>query len=352
MSRGFFFRGSFCISSTIGLQLSRKRMPNVPWKRCMRNVFWWKPRNAMTFMMKPRCFLFHVFFFASWGFWQVFPKEVGLKQPTPPVFSPWDTWTSRAGSNSGTTCCPPKTWHATCATTGTEPGRWPLQKVKQLEWVWMLPKSNCQHVGRHCVWNLLCDSDFCVVFFKSYHHGQKEDLPTKNVSTKSSLWMMVVVFFSWDLSQVPITAGAPIIASGPVEPESLSKEVGGRNLKTFFFGAALAGSTKRFLRLCVRCLEKNFCWCFLIGFFLCWFFSPNDPLFWLDKTLFWRVFSPQNRGTFTGSRYVHMVCHCHWRGFSESHQGGPWAQGGSCDQNPRFFGNDAMKSYPVVWGLW
>ena len=33
-----------------------------------------------------------------------------------------------------------------------------------------------------------------------------------------------------------------------------------------------------------------------------------------------------------------MVCHCHWRGFSESHQGGSWAQAGSCDQNPRFLG--------------
>ena len=40
--------------------------------------------------------------------------------------------------------------------------------------------------------------------------------------------LLLVVFFfsSLDLSQVPITAGAPIIAAGPVEPESLSKEVG------------------------------------------------------------------------------------------------------------------------------
>ena len=30
---------------------------------------------------------------------------------------------------------------------------------------------------------------------------------------------------------MPITAGAPIIASGPVEPESLSKEAGG---ETYF----------------------------------------------------------------------------------------------------------------------
>lgn len=118
-----FCRGSFCISSTSRFQLSRKRMLNVPWKRCMRNVFWWKPRNAMTFIMKPRCFFF-MFFFASWGFWKIFRKEVGLKQPTP-VFSPWDTWTSRAGSDSGMTCCLPKTCHVTCATMETDhlPGR-------------------------------------------------------------------------------------------------------------------------------------------------------------------------------------------------------------------------------------
>ena len=240
-------------------------------------------------------FFVSCFLFASWGFWQVFPKEVGLKQS--PVFSPWDTWTSRAGSNSGTTCCPPKTWHATCATTATDPGRWPLQKVKQLEWVWMLPKSNCQHVGRHRVFflNLLCDSDFFFFFFfKLPPWPKKKTCQPKKRRQKAAFgwwwwWCFFPVLF-WDLSQVPITAGAPIIASGPVEPESLSKEAGGEISKLFFFGAALAGSTKRFLRFCVRCLEKNFCWCFLIGFFLCWFFSPNDPLFWLDKTLFWRVF--------------------------------------------------------------
>ena len=71
-----FFRGSFCISSTIRLQLSRKRMLNVPWKRCMRNVFWWKPRNAMTFMMKPWCFLFHVFCLLPEGFGKFSQKKL------------------------------------------------------------------------------------------------------------------------------------------------------------------------------------------------------------------------------------------------------------------------------------
>ena len=78
----------------------------------------------------------------------------------------------------------------------------------------------------------------CCFFLKRIPPWPKRALakPKKNASTKKQPLDIFPRGVFWDLSQVPITAGAPIIAAGPVEPESLSKEVGDF-LKTFFFPA-------------------------------------------------------------------------------------------------------------------
>ena len=100
----------------------------------------------------------------------------------------------------------------------------------------------------------------CCFFLKRIPPWPKRALakPKKNASTKKQPLDIFPRGVFWDLSQVPITAGAPIIAAGPVEPESLSKEVGDF-LKTFFFSRRFFCGPKKVLRFCVRSLEDNFC---------------------------------------------------------------------------------------------
>lgn len=146
---------------------------------------------------------------------------------------------------------PPKTWHATCATTGTDPGRWPLQKVKQLEWVWMLPKSNCQHVGRHRVFvlNLLCDSDFCFFPFLSYHHGQKRRLANqKSVDKKQPLDDGGGVFFEFCFGTCHRCPSQRVLQSLPQGLWNLracQKRRGEKSQSFFFFCAAVCGVWRR-----------------------------------------------------------------------------------------------------------
>ena len=242
-------------------------------------------------------FFVSCFLFASWGFWQVFPKEVGLKQS--PVFSPWDTWTSRAGSNSGTTCCPPKTWHATCATTATDPGRWPLQKVKQLEWVWMLPKSNCQHVGRHRVFffKICC---VIVIFsffsFLSYHHGQKRRLANqKSVDKKQPLDDGGGVFFQFCFGTCHRCPSQRVLQSLPQGLWNLRacQKRRGEKSQNLFFGAALAGSKKGFCGFVWGVWRRIFVDVFSLGFSCADFFPQMTPCFDWTRPCFGGFFRPK-----------------------------------------------------------